>query len=168
MHGATEVIEYGSPGACFVGSATVTFINQHQIKEILGIGFVVAINVFSLRNRLIDREKYVGISWHHTIAFTYFFPVYFDQVFFIGVEGVNGLVGQDITVSQKQNPWPARARLVTVPACLKYLMNNLKGDEGFTGTGGQCEQNAGFALADSVCCRMNCQLLVITWLHGPF
>src|SRR5690554_413845 len=107
MYCATEMVENGLSGTSFIGSATVTLINQHQIKEFLGIGFVVAINVFSLRNRLIDREKYVGIGWHHTIAFTYFFPVDFDQVFFIGVEGVNGLVGQDITVSQKQNAWPA-------------------------------------------------------------
>src|SRR5690554_593122 len=107
MHGATEVVENSSPRACVISGTSVTLINQHQIKEILGIGFVVTINVFSLRNRLIDREKYVGIGWHHTIAFTYFFPVDFDQVFFIGVEGVNGLVGQDITVSQKQNAWPA-------------------------------------------------------------
>ena len=107
MHGATKVVENSSPGACVISSATVTLINQHQIKEILGVGFVIAIDVFPFRNRLIDREKYMGIGWHHTIAFTHFLPVDFDQVFFIGVEGINSLVGQDVTVSQKQNPWPA-------------------------------------------------------------
>src|SRR5690554_8238652 len=97
----------------------------------------------------------MGIGRHYSITLSDFFAINFDQVFLIRVEGVYGLICQYISIGQKQDTRPARTNTVSTPARLKYFMDNLKGNKGFTGACSQGQQNSCFSLANSICGGMN-------------
>ena len=86
-------------------------------------------------------------------------------------ERVVGLVGQDVAVCQEQDARPARGLRVRfpvleVPATLKQLPRQLKGDEGLARAGGQSQQDAVAPVGNGVQRASDRHVLVIAALPG--
>ena len=168
MHGRSKMIENGPPGAFIVGRAPVALVYDDQIEKIFRVFSVIAADILPLGNGLVYGKKDMGVGGNHTITPPDLLAVNFQQIFFIGIKGVDGLVGQNIAVCQKENPWTAGAGLLLVPTGLKQFMNNLEGDVGFARAGCQCQQYPRFCGPYGIRCRVNRKLLIITGAHPGF
>ena len=93
MYRTAKMIKYDSPRTCIIGTATVTLVNHYKVKKITWIRFVIAFNILSLSNGLVDSKKDMRIGWHDSATLAYFLTIYFDEIFFVWVESVNGLIG---------------------------------------------------------------------------
>lgn len=99
VHGWFEMVEDGSPGAFFVSRAPVALVDNDEVEEILGVFLVVATDIFPLGDGLVDGKKEVGVGRRYAVAPSHFLAVDLDQVAFVGVKGVDGLVGQHVAIA---------------------------------------------------------------------
>ena len=81
----------------------MALVDQDQVEEFRRILLVVAADILALGNGLVDGEKNVRIGRHDAVSTPDLFTIDLDKILLIGVEGVDGLVGEDVAISQKQN-----------------------------------------------------------------
>src|SRR5439155_22468837 len=80
-------------------------------------------------------------------------------------EGVVSLVSENISVGEEKDARSARGLAAQIPTALKELPGDLKCDERFTRSCGECEQNALPFLRDSLQYSIDGDVLVVATLE---
>ena len=145
----------------------MAFIDHDEVEEIGRVlakpGGGLAVHRRAAHEGLEDGEKDAGVGGHPTLFAQ---VIGFDSrqgVFFEGGKGgevVEGLIGEVVAIGQKQDAGPARGLATEVPAGGKQLPEDLEGDRGFAGAGGQREQDAVLAGDDGLQHPLHGDLLV--------
>ena len=145
----------------------MAFIDHDEVEEIGRVlakpGGGLAVHRRAAHEGLEDGEKDAGVGGHPTLFAQ---VIGFDSrqgVFFEGGKGgevVEGLIGEVVAIGQKQDAGPARGLATEVPAGGKQLPEDLEGDRGFAGAGGQREQDAVLAGGDGLQHPLHGDLLV--------
>lgn len=129
-----------------IDAAAMAFVDDDEIEKVgrvvKEIGFRRSVRVGSGHEGLKDREEN-GAVFGNPAGFANLFRGDADAgVFGEGRELVKGLTGENVAVSEKQDArlpvWLTRE----IPAALKELPCDLKGDEGLAGAGRQRQQDA--------------------------
>ena len=175
MHRRTEIVQDLPPGALFVGAAAVALVDDHQVEKvgrilpIVGghIVFGVELVGFALRDGLVDGEEDVGVGRHPAAALFDLFAVDADDVFLQRVEGVESLIGQDVSVGQEED-LGASGAAVAAPAGCEEPIDDLKGDVGLARTRRQGQQHPVPALGDRFEGLVHGVSLIVAGLHRPF
>ena len=100
-----------------------------------------------------DGEKQAGVGGHPALLAQGVGIQPGQGVVFEGGEAgeiSEGLIGKGVAIGKKQNARPAGGLAREIPAGLEQLPEDLKGDGGFAGAGGEGEQDAGLTAGDGL------------------
>ncbi len=79
-------------------------------------------------------------------------------------EGVVGLIGEDVAVGQEEDAWAAGRFAGEIPSAVKEFPGDLEGDEGFSGSGGERQEDARFSGGDGLKHAIYSEILIIAAL----
>ena len=172
LHSTIKIFQNLSPISIFLGSTTMTLINNNGIKKI----FLVFFKIFFFQNfllsiiirkisscqSLINCKEKIGIFWNFTSSFFDFFSINFFIIFFKIIKCVHSLIYKHISISQKKYFWPSFPNSIKRPFCLKKFVTNLKSYHRFSSACSQIEQNSIFSFSYSLHRFLNRYFLVIS------
>ena len=167
LHGRGEVLEDAAPGGFVVGATAMTLIDHDEVKKVGRVlpkpGGGLAIQRRPTHEGLEDCDEHAGVGGH---------PAFLAQVIGFdprqgvllkggkGGEVFEGLISEVVAVGQKQDAGPAVGFAGEIPAGGKQLPEDLEGDRGFAGAGGQRQQDAVLAGGDRLQHPLHGDLLV--------
>ena len=150
----------------------MALVNDDEIEEVRGIlakiGRGLAILGRPAHEGLEDSEEQAAVLGHFA-----FLPDVLRRDADHGVlgesgEGIVRLIREDIAVREKEDARAAGGLTAEVPAGVEEFPRDLEGDEGFTGAGGQREQDAQAPLGNGPQDFRNSDVLVVTgWVRPP-
>ena len=114
----------------------MALVDDDEIKEVRGIlaevGRRLAILGRATHKGLEDGEKKIAIFWHFAFLADVLRRNPDELVFRKGGEGIEGLVGKNVSVGQEEDARAARGFTAQVPARVKELPCNLEGVKLYT------------------------------------
>lgn len=143
LHGGGEVLEDAAPAGFVVGAAAVALIDHDEVEKVRrvltepGRGF--AIGRRPAHEGLEDGGGHAALP-----AQGIRFQASQGVVFKGGETGevVEGLIGEGVAIGEKENARAAVGLAREIPAGLEQLPEDLEGNGGFAGAGGEGEQDA--------------------------
>ena len=124
----------------------MALVNDDEVEEVRGIlaeiGRRLAVFGRPAHEGLEDREEEAAVLGHLALLADVLGRDAHHGIFGEGGKGVVGLVGEDVAVGQEQDARTAGRLPAQVPAGMKQLPGDLKGDEGLARAGGQGQQDA--------------------------
>ena len=173
LHCRGKIFQDIPPAAFVIGTAPMALINHNEIEEVGRVfaktGQGLALLIPAAHKGLEDSEKDAAVSGNAAF-FADAGRVDADQsVLGKGGKGVEGLIGQDIAISEKEDAGAASGlvgclSIPEVPAAVEELPGQLKGDAGFAGARGQGQEDAILAGGDGLQHTIDGVMLVIASL----
>ena len=179
LHCRGEVVHDAAPVALVVRAAAMALVYDDEIEEVGWIFAEIRAGMPAFIGRpahesLEDGEEEAAVLRHLALLADILRGYPHQRVLREGGEGVEGLVGEDIAVGQKQDAWPP-GRLAPllpidqVPAAVEQLPCDLEGDEGLARARGQSQQDAPLSGGDGIQHPFDGDVLVITgWMAAAF
>ena len=139
-----EVVHQPAPFALVVSTSTMALVDDDKVEEILRILHVVWVSAIVVRHECLEyREVYMSACGHLSVTFRQFLGCHpHHRVFLEVAEVVLGLVGEDVSVRDKQDSRFAVLRKILVPSRLKQLPAYLECRICLSRTRCHCEQYA--------------------------
>ena len=93
----------------------MALVNNNEVEKVFGVLPEITIDILFFTNGLVNGKEDKSIGGYNSASGADFRAINFDQIFFVRiVKGIDGLIGQDIAVGQKQYFW-ATARATLMP-----------------------------------------------------
>ncbi len=148
LNGGREILQDAAPIAFVVRPAAVALVDDDEVEKILRVFAKVGRAVGAGHEGLEDREKQAAVLRHLALFADVFGIDPHQRILGKSREGVEGLVGQNVSIREKKDARPAGWFAREIPARVEELPRDLEGNEGFARSGGEREQDALFVLGD--------------------
>ena len=165
LHGRLEIFQDAAPIAFVVGATAMAFIHDDEVEKVRRILAEVrrrlAILGWAAHEGLEDGEEQAAVLRHFAFLADVLGRNAHKRIFGECGEGVEGLIRQYVPVRKEQNARAARRFTAQVPAGVKQLPRNLKGDECLARAGGQSKQDALPVICNGLHHALDSDVLVI-------